>query len=49
MKVAFLDRDGTIIKDYQDEEWRNISEPEFLEGSHSKFLSILQIDPFGDY
>ena len=33
MKVAFLDRDGTIIKDYRDYEWRNVYEPEFLEGS----------------
>lgn len=33
MKVAFLDRDGTIISDYQDEEWRNVSEPRFLSGS----------------
>ncbi len=33
MKIAFVDRDGTIIKDYQDEEWGNVSEPEFLDGS----------------
>lgn len=33
MKVAFLDRDGTINKDYQDDDWRNIYKPEFLEGS----------------
>lgn len=33
MKVAFLDRDGTIIKDYPDKEWANIKSPEFLEGS----------------
>ncbi len=33
MKVAFLDRDGTIIKDYPDNEWANIKSPEFLEGS----------------
>lgn len=33
MKVAFLDRDGTIIKDYPDKEWTNIKSPEFLEGS----------------
>ena len=24
MKVAFLDRDGTIIKDYPDREWANV-------------------------
>lgn len=33
MKVAFVDRDGTINKDYQDDDWRYISEPEFLDGS----------------
>lgn len=32
-KIAFLDRDGTIIKDYPDEDWRHITEPEFLEDS----------------
>lgn len=33
MKVAFLDRDGTIVRDYPDEEWRGRTEPEFLDGS----------------
>lgn len=33
MKVAFLDRDVTIVKDYPDREWVNIKTPEFLEGS----------------
>lgn len=33
MKAAFLDRDGTIIKDYPDETWAEICEPEFLAGS----------------
>lgn len=33
MKVAFLDRDGTIISDYPDAAWANITEPEFLPGS----------------
>lgn len=33
MRVAFLDRDGTIIKDYRDEEWRNIQKPDFFDGS----------------
>lgn len=33
LKIAFLDRDGTLIKDYLDEKWREIKEPEFLEGS----------------
>lgn len=30
VKVAFLDRDGTVIKDYDDDEWINITQPEFL-------------------
>ena len=33
MKAAFLDRDGTIVRDYPDREWVNIKTPEFLEGS----------------
>ncbi len=33
LKVAFLDRDGTIIKDYDEEEWKRKTEPEFLNGS----------------
>ena len=33
MKVAFLDRDGTIIKDYEDNEWVEKTHPEFLSGS----------------
>lgn len=33
MKVAFLDRDGTINKDYTDEQWSCIEYPEILEGA----------------
>ena len=33
MKIAFLDRDGTIVQDYPDHEWSHITEPEFLTGS----------------
>lgn len=33
MKVAFLDRDGTINRDYLDSEWRIITVPEILDGS----------------
>lgn len=33
MKIAFLDRDGTIIKDYPDNMWKDIKSPEFLDGS----------------
>lgn len=35
MKVAFVDRDGTIVKDYPDEEWRGRIRPEILDGSIS--------------
>lgn len=31
MKVAFLDRDGTINKDYPDDDWRNVLVPEILD------------------
>ncbi len=30
MRVAFLDRDGTINRDYEDSVWAEISEPEVL-------------------
>jgi D-glycero-D-manno-heptose 1,7-bisphosphate phosphatase len=33
MKVAFLDRDGTIVTDYPDECWPRVCEPEFLPGA----------------
>jgi D-glycero-D-manno-heptose 1,7-bisphosphate phosphatase len=33
MKIAFLDRDGTISKEYPDEEWNSITEPILLEGT----------------
>jgi D-glycero-D-manno-heptose 1,7-bisphosphate phosphatase len=33
MKVAFLDRDGTIITDYPDYQWRYVQEPTFLDGA----------------
>ncbi|WP_261134853.1 HAD-IIIA family hydrolase [Bacillus sp. Marseille-Q3570] len=33
MKVAFFDRDGTIICDYPDHEWSKIHTPEFIDGS----------------
>ena len=40
MKVAFLDRDRTIVKDYEDKEWSNIDRPEFLEGSISTLKKL---------
>ena len=33
MKVAFVDRDGTIINDYEDDEWKCIDNPVFISGS----------------
>ncbi len=32
MKAAFLDRDGTIIRDYPDREWPYVRAPVFLDG-----------------
>ncbi len=40
MKVAFLDRDGTIIKDYRDEDWRFATHPEFMDGSIDALINI---------
>lgn len=31
MKVAFLDRDGTICRDYPDQDWANIEQLEIIE------------------
>ena len=33
MKVAFLDRDGTIVRDYPDDEWKRKTVPEVLDGA----------------
>jgi D-glycero-D-manno-heptose 1,7-bisphosphate phosphatase len=33
MKVAFLDRDGTITADHPDDQWGGVSEPVFLDGT----------------
>jgi D-glycero-D-manno-heptose 1,7-bisphosphate phosphatase len=33
MKVAFLDRDETIVSDYPDDFWHTVREPEFLPGA----------------
>jgi len=33
MKVAFVDRDGTIINDYENDEWRYIDKPVFISES----------------
>lgn len=41
MKAAFLDRDGTIIADYPDEEWRDKQTPVLLPGA-AQALRFLQ-------
>ena len=33
MKVAFVDRDGTINNDYEDYEWKYVNSPVFIDGS----------------
>ena len=33
LKAAFLDRDGTIVRDYPDEVWASITAPELLPGA----------------
>lgn len=40
MKVAFVDRDGTINKDYEDENWRYIFEPEIISGSIEALMEM---------
>ena len=42
MKVGFLDRDGTIIEDYEDNLWRSITEPVFIDGSIDAIKAIRQ-------
>ena len=32
-KIVFLDRDGTISKEYPDEDWRYVKEPILLENN----------------
>ncbi len=44
MKVAFLDRDGTIIKDYTDEEWSHVDTPDFLDGSLEAMRLLNSLD-----
>lgn len=44
MKVAFLDRDGTIVSDYSDEQWRTVSQPQFLDGV---FEALQSFQAFG--
>ena len=43
MKVAFLDRDGTINKDYPDQKWKNIKEPELIDGSIEGIKKLIRL------
>ncbi len=44
MKVAFIDRDGTIIRDYPDSEWSYITEPDFLEDSIKGIQRLIKLE-----
>lgn len=40
MRAIFLDRDGTLVKDYPDEEWRNVTELEIYPDTIEALQSI---------
>lgn len=42
MKIAFFDRDGTIIEDYPDHEWTGIENPIFIEGSINTLKEVIK-------
>jgi len=42
MKVAFFDRDGTIIEDYPDHKWTHIKDPVFLADSIETLKGVNQ-------
>lgn len=42
MKVAFFDRDGTIINDYPDHEWEKIRHPIFIDGAIFTLKEVLK-------
>ncbi|WP_025784606.1 HAD-IIIA family hydrolase [Sporosarcina sp. D27] len=41
MKVAFFDRDGTIINDYPDHEWTEVKRPEFMDGAIQTLKEVI--------
>lgn len=43
MRIAFLDRDGTIVKDYPDVEWRGKITPEVLHDALSGMKLLIQM------
>lgn len=42
MRVAFFDRDGTIIEDYPDHDWTGIEHPVFIDGSINTLKEVMK-------
>ncbi|MGP4039204.1 D-glycero-alpha-D-manno-heptose-1,7-bisphosphate 7-phosphatase [Gracilibacillus sp. D59] len=42
MKVAFFDRDGTIIEDYPDHKWSSVENPVFIEGAVNTLKEVIR-------
>lgn len=42
LKVAFFDRDGTIIEDYPDQKWSSINAPVFLPNAIKTLKEVLE-------
>ncbi|RSL35397.1 HAD-IIIA family hydrolase [Salibacterium salarium] len=42
MRVAFFDRDGTIIEDYPDHEWTGIEHPVFIDDSFNTLKEVIR-------
>jgi D-glycero-D-manno-heptose 1,7-bisphosphate phosphatase len=42
LKVAFFDRDGTIIEDYPDNSWTSIKHPVFIDGSINTLKEVIK-------
>ena len=43
MRAAFLDRDDTISRDYPDEVWKTVTEPELLPGAAEGMRRLMQM------
>lgn len=43
IKVAFLDRDGTIVREYDDDGWINRTDPEILDGTISSLKQLREL------
>lgn len=44
MKVAFFDRDGTIIEDYPDSVWTGVDKPQFIDGAIEALQHLVQLN-----